>query len=550
MKCKKCGKESSGKYCIFCGEQLGNDDLPKDTLPNKKKTESNKDKIPVPFQIWFIVIIAFITGCLFCIPALILLIVRIIKYPDKRKPVWILIGIVIPLFIGLTALAVYYGTLDDRTIEKYLKEGNYNAAIEYVDEKYDANSYKYYETKADIYKESGDYDKAAQCIIDYCNMQPNLASLEKGVESRLVKYKDKVSEKKSDELLALLDKIKSDKAEKAKNDKEKEELKAEAEKARGEAEQAKKDAEQAKKEAEQSKKEVPQVINDVEQPKEEAKSTGDKEKSQMADTSKQKDNNGDSKIQVGRTEKPCKISEFPYYYSDEAKKVMGIYIESTTKDDSSWHYIEEEHALFSKKIYYKETLNEKYLLYYGPMKDGKPDGVGVIAENSDYFAKFPRYIGNFSKGFQSGYGIEFYIYQNAGLLPGLNYEGYFKEGKYNGKGVEYMEKSFFETDEKDYRLYGTGSECWIPACHIYRFGDYKNGELNGQGTLYYDDGLRLRYEGEWKNDEYNGKGKLYEDGRLLYEGDFKNGEYDGNGTLYNEDGSVKYKGKFKEGDIK
>lgn len=97
------------------------------------------------------------------------------------------------------------------------------------------------------------------------------------------------------------------------------------------------------------------------------------------------------------------------------------------------------------------------------------------------------------------------------------------------------------------------------------------GSFTGQG----DNGANWIYEGEWKDGKFNGKGKIVweknkngqkevQEGifqmgkltsgtqtindKLVYQGEFnQEGKYEGSGTLYNDDGSVKYTGKFKAG---
>jgi len=50
-------------------------------------------------------------------------------------------------------------------------------------------------------------------------------------------------------------------------------------------------------------------------------------------------------------------------------------------------------------------------------------------------------------------------------------------------------------------------------------GEYKNGEKNGKGKEYNDNG-KLKFEGEYKNGKrWNGKGKeYYGNGKLEFEG--------------------------------
>ncbi len=287
MRCNNCGKESGGKYCIYCGEKLSDEDVKiltqtykKDGLESKEK-DNDEVKLPLVYRMWFIIVVAFLTGCLFSIPAIIMLIVRIKKYPDRKKPAVICL-LVLGILAIISILSIVAGyissTANEKAIEEYLKNGDYESAIEYVDKNYDATGYSYYSKKADIYVASDDYDSAAQSIMDYCNNQPNYTKLATDAESRLLKYKDKVTDKKNEEISELLEKIKTEKAEKEKEEKEKEELKTEAEKAKVEAAKAKAEAEKAKKEAEESKAKAEKADEEAKKIREESKTQAKKSK--------------------------------------------------------------------------------------------------------------------------------------------------------------------------------------------------------------------------------------------------------------------------------
>ena len=56
-------------------------------------------------------------------------------------------------------------------------------------------------------------------------------------------------------------------------------------------------------------------------------------------------------------------------------------------------------------------------------------------------------------------------------------------------------------------------------------GYFKDGKYEGFGRLYDDHSYELIYIGYFKNNEYNGKGILYSNKQIKYEGDFLNGKY-------------------------
>jgi hypothetical protein len=95
---------------------------------------------------------------------------------------------------------------------------------------------------------------------------------------------------------------------------------------------------------------------------------------------------------------------------------------------------------------------------------------------------------------------------------GDRYEGDWKNGKKDGKGI----------------LYYKGRKRYD--------GEWKNGEKDGIGTYYFydeNDSLKATYEGEYKNDKMEGKGKVFSRG-YCFVGEFKNDEKHGKGIVTQE----------------
>lgn len=213
--------------------------------------------------------------------------------------------------------------------------------------------------------------------------------------------------------------------------------------------------------------------------------------------------------------------------------------------------------------YYKKTLEQSELLYYGKLNsDSEPDGLGIILElytdlNTDDPDLMIRYMGYFKNGQYDGYGVEFAIpsaYEIPVSMEGIKnnitlfnepiYEGKFKKGEYCGKGNSYSNDLLSIVLES--------SEEVDPAILSYNIivAKYKKGSENGKAKEYY--GNKLRYSGEMKKGEYDGKGKLYsvDTGKIIYEGEFDGGVYWGKGILYDENGELIHKGEFMDGDVK
>jgi eukaryotic-like serine/threonine-protein kinase len=96
------------------------------------------------------------------------------------------------------------------------------------------------------------------------------------------------------------------------------------------------------------------------------------------------------------------------------------------------------------------------------------------------------------------------------LASGSKYEGELMNGKPQGKGK-------------------------VIATTYYCVGDFRNGELNGQGFCNYKNGDR--YEGEFRNDKFNGAGKIKYAAGNRYEGEFRNDNLNGEGVLIHSDGT-------------
>ena len=110
--------------------------------------------------------------------------------------------------------------------------------------------------------------------------------------------------------------------------------------------------------------------------------------------------------------------------------------------------------------------------------------------------------------------------------------------KYNGK-PDFSYGSLYNT--KGNLLYIGYLKMFRKKTDIKAFIHY-----HGNGTLFHNDTLVIRFEGKFKNNIYDGKGKEYNiDGRLYQEGTFKKGFLHGKGIRYQENGiDILCKGKF------
>ena len=202
---------------------------------------------------------------------------------------------------------------------------------------------------------------------------------------------------------------------------------------------------------------------------------------------------------------------------------------------------------FSHKALVQSFDGKTDYTFYGNIKNGKADGIGLVYRDHKLV-----FGGEFKKGKPCGYRIVF-----DSDIP--NVSAVYESDDCSTITMLVVHHRFV-TSGDGYIYYGfktcrdnqsTGLEFESNACVAYEGGLKKN-KRDGKGKAYsydYDKkSASLVYEGGYKNDKPSGKGKsYYSNGQLCYDGKFKKGKYNGKGTLYNADGSVQYKGKFKDG---
>ncbi|MBA3721115.1 MAG: hypothetical protein H0W88_01770 [Parachlamydiaceae bacterium] len=165
------------------------------------------------------------------------------------------------------------------------------------------------------------------------------------------------------------------------------------------------------------------------------------------------------------------------------------------------------------------TLNLHNGTYVGQVKDGLPDGKGVLTYNKNNARK--RYEGEFAMGELQGMGI--LIWKN-----GKRFKGKFEKSNYHGRGKLTQEVCIWEGEFIEGIIHGKGTIVW-PNGKKYE-GDIHNGIPEGQGKLTYPNGsvyngnfikgkrsgygewrandqLERTYAGNWENDKYHGRGK-------------------------------------------
>lgn len=225
-----------------------------------------------------------------------------------------------------------------------------------------------------------------------------------------------------------------------------------------------------------------------------------------------------------------------------------------------------------QKNRFKRTEKRSEFVYYGDMKDNRPDGYGVLLReigegnrlvvdgNHSYDLS---YIGEFKKGKFDGFGLAFasleggydilkevcpYSEDSAEFrnyyltwINSVTYMGEFSNGGRSGKGNHFNLIGV---------VYGSFIEDLDTQHYLINVGEFYNGKLNGYGKCY--DAEKLYKEGNFKDGYMHGKGKRYYPGsdQIEYDGEFKNDKRQGTGTSYSQTGEIVYQGEWFDDDYK
>ena len=225
--------------------------------------------------------------------------------------------------------------------------------------------------------------------------------------------------------------------------------------------------------------------------------------------------------------------------------------------------------------YYTDDTGQKRYIYKGEYKSGKYHGKGTLYLHN--LSNEPTISGVFVDGnpVMFPFENEFYLIdgkiefmgESSKIKTGKNmvvyyprgnvyYKGQWKNKNMNGKGTTYYnyhEKIPFQKGKfKNGILLGTG-KVYYENGKLHYNGKFKEeGFLHGYGlsgkaTEYYENG-KIKYKGQFKGGNYQGKGKYYyENRKLAYEGEWKAGNPNGKGKHYFENGVLSYDGKWKAG---
>ncbi len=237
----------------------------------------------------------------------------------------------------------------------------------------------------------------------------------------------------------------------------------------------------------------------------------------------------------------------------------GEILDSIANGNGSLTFVDEDGKEISTKVnmFYGASSPDEIVAiddgsqYIGVIKDGKMEGFGVLVKSGEV------YIGTFHDSKPNGF---LKLYRNGKIY----YEGYWKEGAFNGEGTLYKEDGSIKTgDWVAGRLSQTLVDEQLPQGHYN--GYTKDGKPDGLGKMDYTNGTS--YQGKWKTGLWEGEGLyisnndsvygvwqkgeicgdvIYRTPQLYFEGTFVDNIPMGVGNLAQSDGSY-YSGFWLDG---
>ena len=186
---------------------------------------------------------------------------------------------------------------------------------------------------------------------------------------------------------------------------------------------------------------------------------------------------------------------------------------------------------------YGKYIWEEGEYYIGEWKKGLMHGKGTVFYSNGNI----QYEGGYFNGARGGYGK--YIWED-----GEYYEGEWRNGLKHGKGKFFYSDGKIKYEGEFFNDKWEGHGKYIDQEGKYYFiGEYKNGYLNGKGTVYNLADDKIKYEGDFINGKFEGRGKLFYDDGKYYIGQFRNHLQHGKGTEYDSNGKIQYKGDYIDG---
>lgn len=227
----------------------------------------------------------------------------------------------------------------------------------------------------------------------------------------------------------------------------------------------------------------------------------------------------------------------------------------------------QDSILFDKGMYWE-------CFYKGDLVNGRREGYGIArytigdvyegqwandlihGKGTYIWANGEKYIGDWYKGLKKGHGVYYYI-------NGAIYDGEWSEDKRNGQGTLTVDENkyvgeFYNDMFHGHGIFSMSNGDFFDGQYIegnmvngtltFSNGDkyigaFNNNQFDGMGVYYFNNGDI--YDGQFARDKANGRGVYTWSNGEIYVGEYKNWQRHGKGTLYAPNGSIIYRGQWK-----
>lgn len=131
-----------------------------------------KTRIPWYLSVWFIILVSILTFWVFWIPGIVLGMIRLIKYKEKRgssAAVILILGVPCVVMIFTFIYSIRSEAKKERQLNAFIEDGCYAEAQEFIEQTYTTGTLAYVEKSARLYELQGMYDEAVNLWVEYCN---------------------------------------------------------------------------------------------------------------------------------------------------------------------------------------------------------------------------------------------------------------------------------------------------------------------------------------------------------------------------------------------
>ncbi|CAM9232703.1 unnamed protein product [Ascophyllum nodosum] len=228
-------------------------------------------------------------------------------------------------------------------------------------------------------------------------------------------------------------------------------------------------------------------------------------------------------------------SKFAGYWERNIRQGFGVFVSPDGRERYTGQWQNDKKHGYGRYIFASGDI------YDGEFIRDQAWGQGVYRYAISGGGAGDYYLGSWESDRRHGKGI-------LRWANGSRFEGYWKAGDIDGKGVfDYACGDCYRGEFKTNKKHGTGVFTWANGNKY--TGQFNNGVIEGHGEIVYKT-TGHQFKGLWKNNRKHGMGTFrYADGHV-YSGDFTNDKPHGMGRLTFFPGSIleeEYMGEFCRG---